>query len=39
MPVLDEERHLVEAVTGVLDQDYGGELELVLALGPQGPHE
>jgi succinoglycan biosynthesis protein ExoA len=34
MPVLDEERHLVEAVTGVLDQDYEGKLELVLALGP-----
>jgi glycosyltransferase involved in cell wall biosynthesis len=34
MPVLDEERHLAEAVTGVLAQDYPGELELVLALGP-----
>ena len=34
MPVLDEERHLAEAVAGVLDQDYAGELELVLALGP-----
>src|SRR4051794_16787818 len=34
MPVLDEERHLREAVLGVLGQDYPGELELVLALGP-----
>jgi succinoglycan biosynthesis protein ExoA len=34
MPVLDEERYLAEAVTGVLAQDYPGELELVLALGP-----
>jgi succinoglycan biosynthesis protein ExoA len=34
MPVLDEERHLAEAVAGVLDQDYPGDLELVLALGP-----
>jgi succinoglycan biosynthesis protein ExoA len=34
MPVLNEQRHLVEAVEGVLDQDYPGELEVVLALGP-----
>ena len=34
MPVLDEERHLREAVLGVLDQDYPGELELIMALGP-----
>ena len=34
MPVLNEERHLAEAVAGVLDQDYPGDLELVLALGP-----
>ena len=34
MPVLNEERHLHEAVEGVLAQDYAGELELVLALGP-----
>jgi glycosyltransferase involved in cell wall biosynthesis len=34
MPVLDEERHLADAVAGVLAQDYPGELELVLALGP-----
>jgi glycosyltransferase involved in cell wall biosynthesis len=34
MPVLDEERHLAAAVTQVLEQDYPGELELVIALGP-----
>jgi glycosyltransferase involved in cell wall biosynthesis len=34
MPVLDEERHLAEAVTGVLGQEYPGEIELVVALGP-----
>ncbi len=34
MPVLDEERHLRDAVSQVLAQDYPGELELVMALGP-----
>ncbi|MFL6112902.1 MAG: glycosyltransferase family 2 protein [Catenulispora sp.] len=34
MPVLDEERHLAHAVEGVLRQDYPGELELILAIGP-----
>jgi glycosyltransferase involved in cell wall biosynthesis len=34
MPVLNEERHLAEAVRGILAQDYPGELELVLAVGP-----
>jgi glycosyltransferase involved in cell wall biosynthesis len=34
MPVLDKERHLTAAVTPVLDQDYPGDLELVVALGP-----
>jgi succinoglycan biosynthesis protein ExoA len=34
MPVLNEERHLVEAVGRVLGQDYPGALELVLAVGP-----
>lgn len=34
MPILNEERHLREAVAVVLDQDYTGEIELVLALGP-----
>ena len=34
MPVRDEERHLAEAVTAILRQDYPGGLELVLAVGP-----
>ncbi len=34
MPVLNEERHLADAVRMVLEQDWAGELELVLALGP-----
>lgn len=34
MPVLNERRHLREAVSRVLEQDLDGDLELVLALGP-----
>jgi glycosyltransferase involved in cell wall biosynthesis len=34
MPVLNEERHLAEAVERVLAQRYDGPLEVVLALGP-----
>jgi succinoglycan biosynthesis protein ExoA len=34
MTVLNEERHLRSAVEAVLAQDYPGELELVVALGP-----
>ena len=34
MPVLNEETHLEAAVSGVLSQDYPGELEVVLAVGP-----
>jgi succinoglycan biosynthesis protein ExoA len=34
MPVRNEELHLAEAVSAVLSQDYPGELELVLAVGP-----
>jgi succinoglycan biosynthesis protein ExoA len=34
MPVLDEERYLAESVRRILRQDYPGELELILALGP-----
>ena len=34
MPVLNEERHLEESVRAILDQDYPGELDVVLALGP-----
>ncbi len=34
MPVLNEERHLREAVQQVLDQDYAGPIDVVLAVGP-----
>lgn len=34
MPVLNEERHLAEAVRAILTQRYPGDLELVLAIGP-----
>lgn len=34
MPVLNEEEHLAASVHGVLDQDYPGAIELVLAVGP-----
>jgi succinoglycan biosynthesis protein ExoA len=34
MPILNEERHLEEAVTAAFDQRYDGPLEVVLALGP-----
>ncbi|MGH3098634.1 MAG: glycosyltransferase family 2 protein, partial [Streptosporangiales bacterium] len=34
MPVLNEERHLCAAVDGILGQDYTGEIEVVLAIGP-----
>lgn len=34
LPVLNEERHLRAAVRSVLDQDYDGRIEVVLALGP-----
>jgi glycosyltransferase involved in cell wall biosynthesis len=34
MPVLNERRHLRAAVEAILAQDYPGEMEIVLALGP-----
>ncbi|MDQ3528135.1 MAG: glycosyltransferase, partial [Actinomycetota bacterium] len=34
MPILDEERHLAHAVGSVLAQEYSGEMEVVLAIGP-----
>lgn len=36
LPILNEERHLEAAVRQVLEQDYPGSLEVVLALGPSG---
>jgi glycosyltransferase involved in cell wall biosynthesis len=34
MPVLNEERHLRNSVRHILQQEYPGELEVVIALGP-----
>ena len=34
MPVRNEERHLAQAVSRVLQQGYPGEFELILAIGP-----
>jgi succinoglycan biosynthesis protein ExoA len=34
MPVLNEERHLADSVERILAQDYPGEIEVVLAVGP-----
>ena len=34
MPVRNEARHLSDAVRQILAQDYPGEIELVLAVGP-----
>jgi succinoglycan biosynthesis protein ExoA len=34
MPVLNEERHLEAAICRVLDQEYPGELEVIIAVGP-----
>lgn len=34
LTVLNEERHLRDAVASVLGQDYPGDVELVIALGP-----
>jgi succinoglycan biosynthesis protein ExoA len=36
MPVRNEERYLEEAVRHVLAQDYPGDIEVVLAVGPSG---
>jgi succinoglycan biosynthesis protein ExoA len=38
MPVLNEEPHLEAAIRRVLDQDYPGELEVILAVGPSSDH-
>ena len=34
MPVRDEEKHLADSVARVLEQDYPGGFELILAVGP-----
>ena len=34
MPVINEERHLRHAIDGILAQDYAGEFEVVISVGP-----
>lgn len=34
MPILNEEKHLAEAVEAILAQEYDGPVEVVLAIGP-----
>jgi len=34
LPILNEERHLAEAIHAILQQEYDGEFEVILALGP-----
>ena len=34
LPILNEERYLAHAIDAILEQQYPGELEVILALGP-----
>jgi len=34
LPILNEERHLADTVAAILAQEYSGEIEVILALGP-----
>lgn len=34
MPVMNEERHLTESVQRILDQDYPGPVDVIIAVGP-----
>ena len=34
LPVLNEEAHLKSAINSILSQDYKGQFEVILALGP-----
>ncbi len=34
LPVLNEERHLESAVNAIVQQDFKGQLEIILAIGP-----
>lgn len=34
LPIFNEERDLKECISAILKQDYAGELEIILALGP-----
>ena len=34
LPILNEDRHLAESIHAILQQEYDGEFEVILALGP-----
>jgi glycosyltransferase involved in cell wall biosynthesis len=34
LPILNEERDLAQCISAILKQDYSGDLEIILALGP-----
>jgi len=34
LPILNEERDLAQCISAILKQDYAGDLEIILALGP-----
>jgi len=34
LPILNEERHLYESISAILAQDFSGDFEVILALGP-----
>jgi len=34
LPILNEERHLAQTVSSILAQNYAGQIEVILALGP-----
>jgi len=36
MPVINEERHLRHSIDQILRQEYAGELEIIIAVGPSG---
>ena len=38
LPILNEERFLADAISAILAQEYPGELEVILALGPSKDH-
>ena len=38
IPVLNEERFLTQSVQAILNQNYSGQLEIILALGPSKDH-
>jgi Glycosyltransferases, probably involved in cell wall biogenesis len=34
LPILNEEQDLENCISAILQQDYAGEIEIILALGP-----